>query len=819
MGIATKQLEAIFKEINERFKKSPYVTIKPTDGDPPERYEITYTIKGLHQSKNKEVQEATHHTISIAIPFGFPHFPPNCKPVSPIFHPDFDQAAICIGDFWNKESSIPDLIVHIGRMIGGEIFSTDNAFNEEAVIWYRQHRDKLPFELPDFSSTSRPSPVSEPASFAALETLEIDTIEESDFDTDFDFFNLEKQDKSQTASPPAPEIDLDLFRLMVKQKRFYTLYKHLQAIPADKQFKDFDQLRNTAHRELGKAKHLFQQGLDFEHQGQPGQALEKFHHLTETVTDYPEIEESINRTQRALEVLNGFAQKTGEKLEPEGKIESEAPKTEPPEKQKLTFFNEKPDIRIAVLPIIIFCSVTVFLGIVAYFIFSINSEFKHAEKAFSNCQIHLEKNIFKAAEQSCSEALSIVNGIHLLKKKERVLLAENIQKTLNSQKMRQGLAGMVLVNGQYVPKSTEDALLAFNKLAGEGDSLMANLSWKHAEDSYEQALNIASKITMVEKTSVEKVQKNLALVQVNLASENAKKFKESGDFDKAVIVLEKAFETAKSLDDAVKTSTIKSMEPLLYTVRFLNSRKAGNTFYAEGDWQKALEQYRSAVDYMKHIQNLPASEIAAVHENKTKAELYATIKSGKDAFDNAQWDEAIHKYDTAIKMLKENSDILSKVTSEDNSQKLSRVMLQASIIRDQQEVARKLKEGKNKLAVEKLQSIIDTISKSPFGRENEYQQISKEAHLSIAEIKANQIVSESISYLTENFRDIFAKNYSAATPESLSDPKASFVKKVDERFLFKLECNEKSQGRPLRLVMNYIYDPATKQWQFYGEKN
>jgi hypothetical protein len=348
---------------------------------------------------------------------------------------------------------------------------------------------------------------------------------------------------------------------------------------------------------------------------------------------------------------------------------------------------------------------------------------------------------------------------------------------------------------------------------------MANLSWKEAEDRYQQALNMATKISTIDKENIQKIKKNLALVQANLLIEDGRKFKESGDFDKAITTLVRAQEIAKSLDAAIMTSISKSIEPLLLSARFFAAKNAGDAFFAGSDWQNASDNYQKAIDYAKSMENPPKADMTALYENMTKAELYSTIKSGKDAFDNAQWDEAIRRYDSAIKLLKENSAILSQVTSEENRQKLSRIMLQASIIRDKQDVARKLKEGKNKQAIDKLQSIIDTIAKSPFGREDDYQQISKEAHLSILETKTNQLISECTAYLVENYKDIFHKNYSAATPESLSEPKATFTKKLGERLLFKLECNDRGQGQPLRLVINYIYDPATKQWQFYGEKD
>ena len=120
MGIANKQLETIFKEINDRFRTHRFISIKPGDGDPPERYEVTYTISGLHQNKNKEVHEAKHHSIAITIPFGFPHFPPHqlrgnpregVHPLSPSFGaggaPDVAPAPhVSRGDFGNVDEDV-----------------------------------------------------------------------------------------------------------------------------------------------------------------------------------------------------------------------------------------------------------------------------------------------------------------------------------------------------------------------------------------------------------------------------------------------------------------------------------------------------------------------------------------------------------------------------------------------------------------------------------------------------------------------------------------------------------------------------------------
>ncbi len=144
MAVATEQLETIHQELTQTFGDGEMISIVALDGNPPDKYEVTYQVEGLQKNTSDEIETVNSHTITLSIPFGYPHFPPSCKPKSPIFHPDFDPAAICIGDFWEKNRSIIDLIRHIGEMITGRFYSTSNAFNEEAAQWYEKNKAKLP---------------------------------------------------------------------------------------------------------------------------------------------------------------------------------------------------------------------------------------------------------------------------------------------------------------------------------------------------------------------------------------------------------------------------------------------------------------------------------------------------------------------------------------------------------------------------------------------------------------------------------------------------------------------------------------------------
>jgi hypothetical protein len=65
---------------------------------------------------------------------------------------------------------------------------------------------------------------------------------------------------------------------------------------------------------------------------------------------------------------------------------------------------------------------------------------------------------FKEASQDCSAALKLAQDITIIKKQEGTELIGKIDALLNSEDLRQGLVGNILVNGTYLPRSLADSL-------------------------------------------------------------------------------------------------------------------------------------------------------------------------------------------------------------------------------------------------------------------------------------------------------------------------------------------------------------------------
>src|SRR6204780_4442897 len=78
--------------------------------------------------------------------------------LTPVFHPNFDDSMVCIGDFWAASEGLDQLIIRIGRMISYQEYNTKSPLNGLAAKWAAQNAHLLPID---------PRPVGPPRTGAA----------------------------------------------------------------------------------------------------------------------------------------------------------------------------------------------------------------------------------------------------------------------------------------------------------------------------------------------------------------------------------------------------------------------------------------------------------------------------------------------------------------------------------------------------------------------------------------------------------------------------------------------------------------------------
>jgi len=132
----------------------PLIRITGKAGIPPEIYRFTYGLRGLHVSGSGEILERDTHVLEVNLTLGYPRRAPQCRMLTPIFHPNFDDSMVCTGDFWAASEGLDDLIIRIGRMIAYQEYNTKSPLNGLAAKWAAQNSHLLPID---------PRPVAPPA--------------------------------------------------------------------------------------------------------------------------------------------------------------------------------------------------------------------------------------------------------------------------------------------------------------------------------------------------------------------------------------------------------------------------------------------------------------------------------------------------------------------------------------------------------------------------------------------------------------------------------------------------------------------------------
>jgi len=120
------------------------------DGNPPDRYRVTFTCRGLVWQPGDAAPVVTEcHEGEFYLHRDYPRRPPQITWRTPIFHPNIVWVAagggVCIGG-WTPSESLGDLVLRVGEMIQFRSYNPDDVLNPEAAAWADAHADCLPVD-------------------------------------------------------------------------------------------------------------------------------------------------------------------------------------------------------------------------------------------------------------------------------------------------------------------------------------------------------------------------------------------------------------------------------------------------------------------------------------------------------------------------------------------------------------------------------------------------------------------------------------------------------------------------------------------------
>jgi ubiquitin-protein ligase len=143
--VRLKRLTADHKKLADYVRLHPRVRLIQAEGDPPERYQLEYRINSVRMV-GEELQSVKSHLVEIVLPRNYPRTPPQCRMLSPVFHPNIAPHAICVGDHWSSGEPLVSIVTRIGELLAYQVYNVKSPLNGEAARWVEQNREKLPLD-------------------------------------------------------------------------------------------------------------------------------------------------------------------------------------------------------------------------------------------------------------------------------------------------------------------------------------------------------------------------------------------------------------------------------------------------------------------------------------------------------------------------------------------------------------------------------------------------------------------------------------------------------------------------------------------------
>ena len=144
MTARERRLMSDYEQVKKDFAGHKNIIVTPIGEEPPEKYHITYFVNGIYLLPDGRIETLGRHEVEITLHADYPRYKPICKITTPIWHPNFRDGQICIGDIWGAGESLSDIIINIGDMIQYKSWNSYSPLSADAAQWAMDNKHLFP---------------------------------------------------------------------------------------------------------------------------------------------------------------------------------------------------------------------------------------------------------------------------------------------------------------------------------------------------------------------------------------------------------------------------------------------------------------------------------------------------------------------------------------------------------------------------------------------------------------------------------------------------------------------------------------------------
>ncbi|MGX9726982.1 MAG: ubiquitin-conjugating enzyme E2 [Candidatus Electronema sp. VV] len=879
MPSQTDQRAADFQEVSTFLEQQQRIILAQTEGEPPDCYELEYRLTGLVRDDDGSVRRVSRHVVLITLPFGYPHFPPAVKPLTPIFHPDIDPDAVRISAQWQQEPSLAKLILHIGEMISGKVYSLEEPFNQEAADWYSQHAAELPldsleggsadtaaedFDLGledlDLGPTAGAEPeeqgfelslelerlqaVEDVANLAAPPNVEIGLDTESSPPQEFDLgleesaaetpqdeadFELDLGEPEAAAPPEDFSPKLAEIRAHLDRREFFIAERLLKELPPA--LPEAEGLRKKIKTAQAQCDQLLQEMKMLEDEDNFPGAQQVFEKLKKVAVDLPGLADIGRRLQQSQSMLDTFslqeepaeAQPEKKKKKPEKTVKEPPPPppkpkekvpAPPPKEKKEVSTTKSRIVRAArqplpVAPFAIAAGVAalVVAGVVLYT--RDTNMLLEATLSYQDGQNSVRQNNFQEAQQSVGAAQAKLKTV-LLPVPGKGQLRADIEQLLADEDYQRGIQGEGKYKGQYLPVQEVKDREQLDRLTAEADTLAAAEKIGPAATSYEAASNFAAAAASGKlAVEAEQLKEQARQLRIKDALNNAKKAEHAGDWKHAEDTYQKALELSESLASAEDQAVIRKQMEAMRLHRDINQSKENLT---GAQWQEAVRILEQAK------MRLEANPEAATPEQRLEVErllarsrLHQMLSSARQDYDSGNAAAAIQGYKNGLSLLDTQAALFDQ-TDRNAAPSIRRAVIMIEIGIELNAAVLAENERSLAVALRHYRKIKELLNTPDLIKDESLKELEANVGDKLSSLSREAGMKLKMDWLNRNFRRIFAEAYPNSRAADLRSPNLNLIRKTGGQELYKLTCIERSRGSAYQLELIYRHDPLSDQW-------
>jgi len=145
--IRETRLQNDYRRIRELVDRSDVIHVLATEGEPPEKYLIRFTCRGVEKlnAHGKPVLRNSHE-VTVYLHAEYPLKQPQLKWMTPIFHPNIHvTGAVCIGAWWPAKT-LDELLLSLGEMIQYKNLDPGDPMNSRAALWANRNKHLFPID-------------------------------------------------------------------------------------------------------------------------------------------------------------------------------------------------------------------------------------------------------------------------------------------------------------------------------------------------------------------------------------------------------------------------------------------------------------------------------------------------------------------------------------------------------------------------------------------------------------------------------------------------------------------------------------------------